>query len=53
MGGQNTARNVLRLYKFLNQLGYTVIGIDAAIERERQKSRLDDSIFDSSKKTRP
>ena len=23
--------SVLRLYKFLNQLGYTVIGIDAAI----------------------
>jgi len=47
--------NVLRLYKFLNQLGYTVIGIDAAIERERQKSMRDnhDSIFDFSKKTRP
>ena len=35
----NTAREkVLRLYKFLNQLGYTVIGIDAAIERERTKN---------------
>jgi hypothetical protein len=47
--------NVLRLYKFLNQLGYTVIGIDAAIERERQKSMRDndDSIFDFTKKTRP
>jgi 2C-methyl-D-erythritol 2,4-cyclodiphosphate synthase len=30
---------VLRLYKFLNQLGYTVVGIDAAIERERQKNK--------------
>ena len=28
---------VLRLYKFLNLLGYTVIGIDAAIEREARK----------------
>ena len=45
--------NVLRLYKSLNQLGYTVIGIDAAIERERQKSRSDDSISDFTKKTRP
>ncbi|HZP44100.1 MAG TPA: hypothetical protein VFB15_00485 [Candidatus Binataceae bacterium] len=36
----NTPREfVLRLYKFLNQLGYTVIGIDAAIERERQKNK--------------
>jgi hypothetical protein len=30
---------VLRLYKFLNQLGYSVIGIDAAIEREGKKRR--------------
>ena len=45
--------SVLRLYKFLNQLGYTVIGIDAAIERERQKGRSDDSISDFTKKTRP
>ncbi len=29
---------VLRLYKFLNQLGYTVVGIDAAIARERRKA---------------
>ena len=29
--------NVLRLYKFLNQLGYTVNGIDVAIEREARK----------------
>ena len=35
--------NVLRLYKFLNQLGYTVVGIDAAIERERTKNRPADS----------
>ena len=28
---------VLRLYKFLNTMGYTVIGIDAAIERELRK----------------
>src|SRR5215471_2534010 len=36
---------VLRLYKFLNQCGYTVIGIDAAIEREakRRKSAEADS----------
>jgi len=30
---------VLRLYKFLNQCGYTVIGIDAAIEREAKRRR--------------
>jgi len=34
---------VLRLYKFLNQLGYTVVGIDAAIESERIKNRPADS----------
>jgi len=35
----NTSReNVLRLYKFLNLLGYSVIGIDGAIERERKKN---------------
>jgi len=28
---------VLRLYKFLNQLGYWVNGIDAAIRHERRK----------------
>lgn len=28
---------VLRLYRFLNQLGYTIVGIDAAIEREGKK----------------
>jgi hypothetical protein len=37
---KNTPREyVLRLYRFLNQLGYTVIGIDAAIEREGKKRR--------------
>jgi hypothetical protein len=45
--------NVLRLYKFLNQLGYTVIGIDAAIERERQKGARDNTMFDFTKKTLP
>jgi hypothetical protein len=30
---------VLRLYKFLNQCGYTVVGIDAAIEREAKRRR--------------
>ena len=31
---------VLRLYKFLNQCGYTVVGIDAAIEREAQRRKV-------------
>jgi hypothetical protein len=36
----NTPREyVLRLYKFLNLCGYTVIGIDAAIEREAKKRK--------------
>ena len=36
----NTPREyVLRLYKFLNLSGYTVIGIDAAIEREVKKRK--------------
>jgi hypothetical protein len=30
---------VLRLYKTLNLLGYTVVGIDAAIEREAKKRK--------------
>jgi hypothetical protein len=30
---------VLRLYKFLNLCGCTVVGIDAAIEREAKKRR--------------
>jgi hypothetical protein len=43
---------VLRLYKFLNTIGYTVVGIDAAIEREVRKRRT--SAIDSpTKKTRP
>src|ERR1700730_5923309 len=32
---------LLRLYRFLNQCGYTVIGIDAAIEREAKQRRAD------------
>jgi hypothetical protein len=49
----NTPREyVLRLYKFLNTMGYTVVGIDAAIEREVRKRRA--SAVDSpTKKTRP
>jgi hypothetical protein len=44
--------SVLRLYKFLNTMGYTVVGIDAAIEREVRKRRA--SAIDSpTKKTRP
>jgi hypothetical protein len=31
---------VLRLYKFLNQCGYTVVGIDAAIERETKSRKV-------------
>jgi hypothetical protein len=31
---------VLRLYKFLNQCGYTVVGIDAAIEREAKSRKV-------------
>ena len=43
---------VLRLYKFLNTIGYTVVGIDAAIEREVRKRRA--SAIDSpTKKIRP
>jgi hypothetical protein len=30
---------VLRIYRFLNQSGYTVVGIDAAIEREVRKRK--------------
>jgi hypothetical protein len=43
---------VLRLYKFLNQPGYTVIGIDAAIQRERKNSKSADPASDL-KKMRP
>lgn len=44
---------VLRLYKFLNQLGYTVVGIDAAIEREKAKKKPVDSSHDITKRSRP
>jgi len=49
----NTPREyVLRLYKFLNSIGYTVVGIDAAIDREVRKRRT--SAIDSpTKKIRP
>ena len=40
---------VLRLYKFLNQCGYTVVGIDAAIEREAKKRKAGD--FDAPTRT--
>ena len=44
--------DVLRLYKFLNTIGYTVVGINAAIEREVRKRRA--SAIDSpTKKIRP
>jgi hypothetical protein len=51
--GANTPReSVLRLYKFLNTIGYTVVGIDAAIEREARKRTA--STSDSPvKRTRP
>jgi hypothetical protein len=43
---------VLRLYKFLNLYGYSVVGIDAAIEREvkRRTVKASDS---TTKKTQP
>jgi hypothetical protein len=43
---------VLRLYKFLNTIGYTVVGIDAAIEREVRR-RTASAIDSPTKKTRP
>jgi hypothetical protein len=43
---------VLRLYRFLNQCGYTVVGIDAAIEREA-KQRKPAAADSATKKTRP
>ena len=49
----NTPREyVLRLYKFLNTIGYTVIGIDAAIEREVRKRTATTGDL-STKRTRP
>ena len=44
--------HVLRLYKFLNTIGYTVIGIDAAIEREVRKRRPSTGDL-TTKKVRP
>jgi hypothetical protein len=41
--------SVLRLYKFLNQCGYTVVGIDAAIEREAKRRNA--AAADASNKT--
>jgi len=39
--GASTPRvSVLRLYKFLNLSGYSVLGIDAAFEREAKRGRL-------------
>jgi hypothetical protein len=42
---------VLRLYRFLNQCGYTVIGIDAAIEREAKQRKA--AAADSATKKAP
>jgi hypothetical protein len=44
---------VLRLYKFLNQCGYTVIGIDTAIEREAKKRKAAATADSVTKKTQP
>jgi hypothetical protein len=43
---------VLRLYKFLNTMGYTVVGIDAAIEREA-RTRRDSAVDSPTRTTRP
>jgi hypothetical protein len=51
--GASTPRvSVLRLYKFLNLSGYSVLGIDAAFEREakRRTAKASDS---KPKKTQP
>jgi hypothetical protein len=45
--------HALRLYKFLNQLGYTVIGIDSAIERERKNSKTAETVSGPIRKVRP
>jgi hypothetical protein len=45
--------SVLRLYKFLNQCGYTVVGIDAAIEREAKRRKATAATDASTKMTRP
>jgi hypothetical protein len=39
--GSTPREYLLRLYRFLNQCGYTVIGIDAAIEREAKQRKAD------------
>ena len=39
MADNSPREYVLRLYKFLNASGITVIAIDAAIEREAKKRR--------------
>jgi hypothetical protein len=50
----NTPREcVLRLYKFLNHSGYTVVCIDAAIEREVRKHRAVGAPDSTAKKAQP
>ena len=44
---------VLRLYKFLNQCGYTVVGIDAAIEREAKRRKAGATVDVPSRTIRP
>jgi hypothetical protein len=44
---------VLRLYRFLNQCGYTVIGIDAAIEREAKQRKAATPADFATNKRRP
>jgi hypothetical protein len=51
---ENTPREyVLRLYKFLNQCGYTVIGIDSAIEREAKQRKAAAAADSTTKKKQP
>src|SRR5215472_16954747 len=45
--------SVLRLYRFLNQCGYTVVGIDAAIEREAKRRKTAPVTDTSTATTRP
>jgi hypothetical protein len=45
--------SILRLYRFLNQCGYTVIGIDAAIEREAKQRKAATATDFATKKTQP
>jgi hypothetical protein len=44
---------MLRLYRFLNQCGYTVIGIDAAIEREAKQRKVATATDFATKKPQP